>query len=121
MTMAEWYKEHLEDRFIEADGRGGAYLDRVWWSRYLFSVVLTDDDLNTVDSQLLKTWPQMSSAEKSKNGQEVFKSIFHGSRDIMAAVNYFLNNVSYSKEDREQILSDWKREHPGPSTLLGEF
>ena len=103
MNVSEWYNTRGET-VISADGRGSALIGPV--SGDHFSARLSDEDL---DAPVLK--PGSSIQEQSQALEnELLGSVFKGNEDIRVVVDWFLERVAYSDEDRRQIVGKWEAE-----------
>jgi hypothetical protein len=108
ITIAEWYKRHADDEFgadlISTEGRSAAHIEQIGGDS--FAVSLTDEHLNEAIQK-----PGESQEEQSARiEREVTRQTYPGDASIMVAVDWFLDQVSFSQEDRRQILNSWKVE-----------
>ena len=108
MNIKQWYQKFGGEYLIGTEGRGTAGLVEV--GDGTFMVVLDDPDFEIPDPH---SWESKQHYE-ARREQEVEKAIFFGTADVMEAVNWVLDKLSYSREDREQILTAWKKQIDGP-------
>jgi hypothetical protein len=102
MTVKEWH-ESFGDEVIFADGRGGCSIRTV---DNMFSAILSDEQLTRKPYK-----PGESQTQWIKRMElEDVDSFFRPDQDIMDVVNWFLDQVAYSTEDREHIVSAWKKQ-----------
>jgi hypothetical protein len=103
MTVAEWYKK-MGESLISAEGRGQGYMSKIGNNAFMLS--LSDDELNAVHPR-----PGESKRDYRKRlDMEAANSTFRGDVDVIVAVNWFLDRVAYSPQDREEILAKWKEQ-----------
>ena len=103
MTIKQWY-ETIGESLISAEGRGEAGFARI--GDNAFTVVLSDIDLSRPPAKPGESKPEYLARVESEDTE----SIFRGEDDVMRAVNWFLDQVAYSTQDREDILKRWKEQ-----------